>query len=224
MNNKVVNRLVPLPFILAGIVFAVVGIFVYNNNKIFMESAKETTAVIKEINNDDDDYTVVVYFNIDGTIYEGVLNEYNISMKTGGKVQIFYNVSNPSNFRSATSNNLAYIFIGLGLLVAFFGMIFLIKTNIKYRKYLNVKNFGLRIDAKIVSIDMDNTTSINGKNPYYVTCMALNPISRNQEYFRSENCWNDIRKKIEDNNLESLAVYIDPANATNYYVDISSIK
>ena len=222
MNNRAVNKLVALPFIIAGIVFAVAGYFLYNNNQKFKSIAKETNATIIEINSEDT--RVKVEFNADNKKYTVELSEYSSSMKVGGSITVYYDPSNPENVRSTVGGTISYIFMGLGIVVAVSGLFVMIKTNLKYRRYMNVESSGIRKDAKIVSVDMDNTVNLNGKNPYYVTCQGLNPISGRDEYFRSTNIWIDARKIIEDNHIEILPIYIDQNNSTNYTVDIKEIE
>ena len=224
MNNKAVNKLVDLPFVIAGIIFVISGIFLFKNTKDFMTNATKTSGVISDIVCTDDNCKVTVEFSVGSMKYTGELKEYSSLMKKGNTIIIYYDPQNPDNFKENVSYTISYVFIGIGSLVSAAGLYVMIKTNLKYKKYTNVKVTGIKIEAKIVSIEIDNSVSKSGVNPYYVTCVGVNPVTRDEEIYRSEDIWFDVRKIIDDNHLEVLPVYIDVLNLSNYYVDVSLLK
>jgi len=224
MNNKIVNKFVNLPFVISGIIFLVSGILLFNHTNNFINNSQKAEAVISNISCVEDDCTAIVEFNVGNIKYSGELSKYTSMMKKGDNVLVYYNPSSPDEFKCGVTYTFSYLFIAIGTLITLASLFFMVKTNMKYKKYTNVKLNGIKIDAKIISIDVDNSISEKGVNPYYITCLGINPISRKEETFISENLWFDVRKVVESNNITSLPVFIDDLNSTNYNVDTSLIK
>ena len=224
MNNKIVNKFVNLPFVISGVIFLVSGILLFNHTNNLINNSQKAEAVISNISCVKDDCTAIVEFNVGNIKYSGELSKYSSMMKKGDNVLVYYNPSSPDDFKCGVTYTFSYLFIAIGTLITLASLFFMVKTNMKYKKYTNVKLNGIKIDAKIISIDVDNSISDKGVNPYYITCLGINPISRKEETFISENLWFDVRKVVESNNIVSLPVFIDDLNSTNYSVDTSSIK
>lgn len=224
MNNKAVNKLVTLPFIIAGIVFVVAGVYLYKSNTNFMNNARESVATINKADCDDGGCQYTISFIASEKEYSLSYSKYNSSYKVGDEINVYYDINNPSNFKCDYSNNIAYVFMGLGTLIVIVGLFIMIKKNIKYRSYLNVKSSGIRIDAKIIGIEMDNNVIKDGVNPYFIICSGINPITREEETYNSGDIWFDVRKIIEENRIETLPVYVDENIASNYSVDTSVLN
>ena len=218
MNSKYINRFSVLPVLLVGLIFLASGILLYNYNNKIISKGKEINAIVQKI----DKYKITLtYMDNDKTkniTYTAFFNKEKVSDNV--KLYCKDNICKTSH-----SLELSYIFMLGGLIVFILSLISFLKVNIKYRKYTKVSsNKGIKIDARIVGIEVDSSIEENHVNPYYVICNAVNPVTNKEENYRSENIWFDARKIIEENNITTLPVYIDENNSNNYYVDISKLN
>jgi len=223
MKSKTINKLAGLPIVIAGLLFAVIGYFINVNDKKYYEYPT-AEAKILDIDTLGDDTDVLIEFYVNNTSIKGYSNYYDSQMRVGDTIIVYYNPSNPTDYLVDGNINISVIFMIVGTIIFVFGTFTIIRLNLKYKKYLNVKNTGIRVDARISGIEVDTSIAINNKNPYYILCYGVNPITGQEQTFRSENVWEDVRKIIEDNNIDILPVYIDQSNHNNYYVDISVLN
>ncbi len=221
MNNKVVNKLSLLPFVITGLVFLIAGILLYVNQQSFYNNSIKTEANIISINKDSDECKIVIEFKADGKSFKGELTNCNLVSESDKTISIFYNKTNPSNFKTYKNYTISIIFISVGTIITILSTISLIKNNIKYDKYLNSKLTGERVEAKIIGVETDTSIIKDGKCPYYVVCSLTNPFNRKEEVYKSDNVWYEVGKLIETNNIKMIPVYIDENNYENYYVDTS---
>lgn len=214
MNSKSVNKFAVVPILIVGIIFIVSGFLVYNHNNSILESGNEVNATVTKV----DKYKVTVtYDNNMELTYVAFFNKEKVS----DNVNLYCDKKCITNH----SLELSYIFMVSGFIIFIFSLISVISINMKYRKYTKItNNKGIKIDAKIVGIEVDTNVEENHVNPFYVVCNAVNPITNKEENYRSENMWFDVRKIIEENNIMTLPVSIDKNNSNNYYVDISSLN
>ena len=120
-------------FVIFGIFFAFMGTKIQEDNVKFLETAKSTSAKITDIDahhtSNNTEYIVYVEFTVDEQIYSGNLNgEWNTTMSVGKDVTIFYDPTDPNNFRGPSTNFVGYIFMGFGAVAALAGAIPIIRS------------------------------------------------------------------------------------------------
>ena len=98
------------------------------------------------------------------------------------------------------------VFIVLG---AFFVFYILRK---RHRRKKLLEN-GRKVWAQITEVRPNYQVTINGRNPYIITCMAEGRVFRG-------NYEKDILSDLSD---KSVPVYISPEDPEQYYVDLSSL-
>ena len=118
-SQKKFNVAFVIVFALIGTILLIAGIFIIASHSNFKKTAIKTQAKIVYItshrhSDGDVDHSVYVEFKVDDKIYSGNLGFYSSNMKTGKYVDIYYNPSNPSDFKSSSIGILGIIFIGLG--------------------------------------------------------------------------------------------------------------
>lgn len=75
------------------------------------------------------EHIVYVEFTVDEQLYSGNLNgEWNTTMSVGKDVTIFYDPTDPNNFRGPSTNFVGYIFMGFGTIAALVGAIPIIRS------------------------------------------------------------------------------------------------
>lgn len=98
------------------------------------------------------------------------------------------------------------VFIVLG---AFF-VFYVLKKRHRRKKLLES---GRKVWAQITEVRPNYQVTINGRNPYIITCMAEGRVFRG-------NYEKDIQSDLLD---KSVPVYISPEDPEQYYVDLSSL-
>lgn len=222
------NNLINIVFLLAGLGVLILGIFLQlSNNKFIKESVKTKatiTKIEKEYDGEDTRYYVEVSFDVDGRTHTGVLSEWNATMEEGGTTTVYYKKSNPDTFRGPTSNYIGYIVCGFGvIMVAVFAVSLIKKVKFKQLKN-NLKTCGKRVDAKINSVNLDSSLTVNGVSPYIVSASYVDPTDKKLYTFNSEQIWFDPTPIIDNNMMETIPVYMDINDPTKYIVDIDEFK
>lgn len=131
-------------FLIIGIIFIIVGIFLIKNSNSFLEKANTTQAVLYYERDttrvgkvgENDHYNVYAKYTVNGKeYYELVKRDTSSKIKIGaisfsgtknGKVAtVYYNLENPKEVRLASSNFIGYAVMGMGtlLIIAYFGKV-----------------------------------------------------------------------------------------------------
>lgn len=226
--NKVLKILGGL-FFTIGIFFVGAGIFVKISYDNFLKTAVKTTATITSIgashdNDGDVNHSVIVEFVVDGKTYSGELNYYSSSMRIGREETIYYNPENPNDFRSKGGSFLIWLFIFIGGLFAGIGIILIIVMIVQSKKKKRVLSYNYVIQASIVGFSLDTSTSVNGRCPYRLDATYISPIDGKLYTYKSDQLWADLTPILEQRQITTIPVYVNPNNYAEYYVDISSLK
>lgn len=83
-----------------------------------------------------------------------------------------------------------------------------------------LKETGIAIPAVIAEVAINNSVSINGRNPRKLICEGVIP-SGEKRYFESANVSAMTHPSVVG---QSITVYIDPQNPNKYYVDAEAYK
>ena len=133
ITKKLVTTIISsIKFVLPGLYLTISGGKTQINNNNFMKTAVETKAKIIKISTvttnsgKDRRHDVSVSFSINGRNYGGHLNEYIIGMEEGEEVSIYYDPTNPNNFKGnynakwsgigAIGGGIIFLYIGFNLL------------------------------------------------------------------------------------------------------------
>ena len=112
------------------------------------------------------------------------------------------------------------ILLFMGVIFGLVGIIPLMNINKQSRKHEYLLNNGKVLMAKIESIYLDTTMSVNGYNPYVVTCTYTDEYSGQIMRFKSHRIWEgDIGMAAVG---QEIKVYVDPADYHTYYVSPES--
>ncbi|WEJ73075.1 hypothetical protein [Pseudomonas sp. PSE14] len=77
---------------------------------------------------------------------------------------------------------------------------------------------GVLVSADFQSVEINQSVSVNGRNPYVIVCQWLNKETSELHLFESDNIWFDPSDYIERDTIE---VLVDRGNPSKYHVDIS---
>ena len=111
------------------------------------------------------------------------------------------------------------IFGGLGFVffaVGAGGFIYQRKAN-QQREFL-LKS-GQKITATVAGVNINRSLTVNGRNPFRITCQRHDTANNTIHTYESENIWFDPTSFAPTG--KEVTVYVDYANPKKYYVDIS---
>lgn len=221
MKPKKTEKLLFLIFTVIGILVIIVGVFYNKSFMEFKKTAVETEATITEIYyySDSDGEThgiVYVAFEVDGKMYQGELGYYSSGMYEGDVVEVLYNPQNPNDFKSS-SNFLGIFFIIIGLVFLVVGVIPMVIRVKKKNNNKKLLEIGEKIYADFVEVRRNYSYSVNNRNPYLIIC------EKDGVEYKSGNLWKNPESLIEERNIKSFPVYIDPQKPKKYYLSLEEI-
>lgn len=229
MSGKTVKKLIGVLFIIVGIIIFIIGNQCRKDDILFRKNAIKTNAVIEKINryptsDDDYRYDVIVSFEVNNKKYSGSLNSWNSSMYEGKEVTIYYDKNDPNKFKSDLSNLLLFVAFGMGIVFFLVGFILLLVEIINKIKYNYLLKNGIRIEAKIEDIYINEHIYIAGKHPYILVCTSVDKKNNKIYSFKSENIWFDIKSLVQSFNITFVPVIVLKDNYKKYVVDLEELK
>ena len=127
--RRIFNMLFPIVFVVAGCFCIFLGVKNIQNRAVY----SQTNGVISKIEevyvggeDNEYDYEVTVKYTVDGKEYSTLLGEYDIKMKEGQEIGIFYDPKDPNKIMS-DSNTTPVVLITLGIVGALAGVYVFIK-------------------------------------------------------------------------------------------------
>lgn len=181
------------------------------------ENAETTNAQITNITYDsfDESYDVYIEFYVEGVRYSGKLNYYSSSMRLNDIIEIKYLATDPNEFiygSNTVINILAIVMGSIDIII----LIILFKFIIKNKKNSSIIKDLLKNGSKksliISSFELNYSTTINGRHPYFVVCHD----DYNDEYYISS-------KSYMKQNIffiqERINLFVSRENKEIFYID-----
>lgn len=169
-------------------------------------------------------YQATVKYKVGTETYRPTVKVKDNSYAVNDEIPIKYNINNPGTLIQ-TDNYIYYLpGLGISLLILLFNLGNTIK-NIKRSSNINhLKTKGIYIYANITEVFVDNKKRKHkGKYPYKLRCKYTNPIDKNEYVFESEPSFLDFNEIFSRYNNQTIIVYLDKKNTSNYYVDLDSL-
>ncbi|MBQ8281540.1 MAG: hypothetical protein IJZ25_03955 [Lachnospiraceae bacterium] len=114
----------------------------------------------------------------------------------------------------------AFMMMFMGAIFGLVGWIPLINIKKNDKKHQYLMQNGRILEAKIESIYLDTSMSVNGYNPYVVTCIYKDEFTGQEFRFKSHRIWDgSIGMAQVGGNIK---VHVDPVNYHEYYVNPES--
>ena len=217
-----------LVFAVAGALFMGLGITISMSYKNFVKVAGFTQAEITDISvkrdsDGDKHYDVWISYEVDGKTYENKSDSYNISMKRGQSIGVYYDKNDPYIIKSEQKGfAVEYVFIAIGAVLFLIGVIVPLISILKgsTRKKL-VKN-GILVDAKVLEIRLNMSVRVNYRHPYIIIFECTNPVTNEFGVYTSHNLWTNPLMFVQPG--ETMPVYFDSENGQKYYADVESME
>lgn len=221
-------------FLLVGCGLLIGASFLFKNTQSFLKIAERTQARVVDLvaseSRDTDNsrgsvtYRPVVEFLTkegEKITFTSSSGSYPPSYSRGETIEVFYLPSDPEEAKIDDFFSLwgiAAIFGGLG--TAFFligtGTIFFVWR--RKRSDENLKLYGTKIQAKFMSVEVNDRLQVNNRSPWRILAQWQNPATSKVHIFNSNNLWFDPTDFIEG---ASITVFINRKNLKKYYVDTS---
>lgn len=214
-------------FMLFGLVFFAISLGLVMETKKFAETAQETTAVVYDVETRRvrrnkkyrTEYDVYVQYQANGSTYKTELNGGNGSMDVGETITVYYDPENPLDVRKSKSAGMQSFAMILSLVFVAAGVGIGIVPAVKSSKRKKLRETGEQGTAMIVSVDLDRSVRINKRHPYKAQCEFTDPVTGEKYLYSSESMMEDIRYLQG----QLVTVYYNPADRSQYYVDLDSV-
>lgn len=111
------------------------------------------------------------------------------------------------------------VLVILGVVFTAPGVGLMIWKSAADKKSAWLRQNGRRIQADITGVELNTSLTVNGVNPYRITCQWLDPARNEMHVFHSSNIWYDPATFVEGK--KTLEVMVDPNNPRRYSVETS---
>ncbi len=214
-------------FIIMGLIFFFVCLFITIDTKKFAETAQETTALITDVEKTRvrrngkyrTDYDVYVQYTVDGNTYNEELNGSSSLMSEGERITVYYDPANPRDVRKSKSAGVQGFAMIFSLVFVVVGVAVGVVPAVKLSKRKKLKETGEQVTGIITDIILDRSVRINKRHPYKAQCEVVDPVTNEKYLYSSEGVMSDIRHLQG----QLVTVYYDPADRSKYYVDLDSV-
>lgn len=225
MKEKVVEYLVAWILISIGIIFLIIGYFLFSTTLVKPEDKVEVEATIERISYEDrDNPSVYVSYEVDGEELVNKLSYYISSMKKGQPIKIYYHKDNPDHIGTQITDMIILIFPGIGVVLAGIGSTFVIVKMRKKKMQKDLIKKGDRIEGTYVETVYNTSFSVNGKSPYYIKCQWKDELTGTKYLFKSNNIWFNPITAIQEKNITTFPIYIDLNNKKRYTIVLDSLN
>lgn len=192
----------------------VAGIAVFFEASAFQKKAKVTEGIVE---NSRISSFHVIYTSDDGVKRDLYVSRKNNGLNDGEKIKVFYRIDNPDNARinNGKKGGKKIIIIAFVMLLFDFYMIYNNKKNIRISN--NFKTNGRKMQAEIISVEIDNNTTIQRKHPYIIICKWIDPLTGKEYTHTIKYIWKDPTPLLAGRN--TIDVYIDREVPEKYFID-----
>lgn len=222
-------KIIKYTFTIIGTLMLIGSFFILKNTNDFLKtsiSSQGTVIDMSRSNSSDNSTTyapVVEFVDKKGHSYEfrSSTSSNPPSYSIGEQVEIYYNPKAPNKAKIKGFFSLwggGTIVAGLGFVFFAIGASLFLFDRKKKNLLKNLKLNGTRIDADFISININYSFSVNGRNPYQIITQWQNPSTSKLHIFKSDNIWFDPTDYITKDKIK---VLIDKRNPKKYVVDLS---
>jgi hypothetical protein len=137
----------------------------------------------------------------------------------GDKVMVWYDPAFPQkiDFGDTIGYNMRGVIIGALLFI--FGLYFFIRYTIKDKAVMKLQSSGKKIAAEFVSFYRNEKYRMGDKNPWVIKCRWTDQSNNHEYAFVSKDYIIDPAPYLD--RRTHIDVFIDPADPSKYYMDVS---
>jgi len=204
-------------FVVCGIVIAS-GVAIYFEASAFQKTAKITEGII--INDSMSRYEVK-YTSDDGIerTDQRTHSSKGGRYHNGDKVKVYYQIANPDKCRISDGKRGGKKVVFWGVILLLFNLLSVYHGKKRARNENYFKTTGRKVEAQIMKIDLDTEITIMKKNPYYIHCKWIDPMTGKEYRHTIKYVWTDPNTLLVGRN--GIDVYIDRKDPEKYFMDIA---
>jgi hypothetical protein len=204
-------------FVLCAIAI-VAGAAIYLEASSFQKKSKITLGIVA---NSSLSRYEIKYTSDDGVerIHKGTHSSKGGRYRDGDKVKVFYRIDNPDKCRISDGMKGGKKIIFWAIILILFNLLSIYFDRKKTKTESNFKTTGRKVEAQILKIDTDLTTTIMKKNPYYIDCKWIDPMTGREYTHTIRYIWTDPKILLEGR--KTIDVYIDRNDPDKYFMDIA---
>jgi hypothetical protein len=225
---KIINGFLASLFIVAGIGLMVIAYYQAQGTWAFLATAQETSGQVVDLrlgSGNSSTYHAVIRFTAPGGRTRDFVSSSGSnppSYSVGEKVVVLYAPGHPEHARLDSFGNLwlgAVVTGGMGAAFFLASAGTFLYARLHRSQEQRLLRSGRRIEAKLVEVVKDTSVVVNGIHPFRVEAQWLDQASGQMRVFRSDRIWYNPAEFLQPSG--PIPVYIDPGDATKYYVDLS---
>lgn len=204
-------------FVLCAIA-AVIGVVIFFEASAFQKTSKIAQGVV--VNSTLSRYEIK-YTSDDGIerTYKGTHSSKGGRYHDGEKIKVFYQADNPDKCRISDGKKGGKKVVFWAFIMLLFNLLFVYSGRKKDKSENNFKTTGRKVEAQILKIELDMSTTIMNKNPYYIDCKWVDPMTGKEYWHTIKYVWQDPKTLLAGRN--TIDVYIDRNDPEKYFMDIA---
>jgi hypothetical protein len=137
----------------------------------------------------------------------------------GDKVKVFYRIDNPDKCRISDGKKGGKKIVFWAFVLLLFNLFSVYSDRKKTKTSNYFKTTGRKVEAQILKIDTDLTTTVMKKHPYYIDCKWVDPMTGKEYTHTIRYVWTDPKTLLAGRN--TIDVYIDRNDPEKYFMDIA---
>jgi hypothetical protein len=204
-------------FVLCGIAIAS-GVAIYLEASAFQKTAKVTQGTVA---NSSLSRYEIKYDSDDGIerIYKGTQSSKGRTYHNGDKLKVFYKTDNPDKCRISDGKKSGKKVVFWAFILLLFNLLSVYSGRKKDKTEKAFKTTGRKVVAQIMKTDIDMTTTVLKKNPYFIDCKWVDPMTGREYTHTIRYVWADPKTLLSGRN--GIDVYIDRKDPEKYFMDIA---
>lgn len=206
-------------FTTMGAIIVIIGLIVFFSVCINYKNKVDTVGIIIDTGNE-----TTVSYSVEGEEHESSFSGYSSSFHVGDEIEIYYDKDDVNKIGSKSLDLVYLILPGIGsifLLIGVIGLAFLLH---KKKKEKNLRENGELVYATYSETILNVNVRVNGRYPYNIIVEWNNPEDGKKYLLKSKNIYFNPEMLIEERNIKTFPVYINPNNKKQYFVDVDILN
>ena len=205
-------------FTTMGAIIVIIGLIVFFSVCNYKNKV-DTVGIIIDTGNE-----TTVSYSVEGEEHESSFSGYSSSFHVGDEIEIYYDKDDVNKIGSKSLDLLYLILPGIGSIFLLIGMIGVGVLSHKKKKEKNLRENGELVYATYSETILNVNVRVNGRYPYNIIVEWNNPEDEKKYLLKSKNIYFNPEMLIEERNIKTFPVYINPNNKKQYFVDVDILN
>lgn len=216
MREAIVEKILGTVFTVLGVLLLAAGLVEVLFVLHFKSHAVKTDALVTEVN-----MGTEVHYTYEGQEYTAWTSAYSSEIRKGSRVAVYVDMDDPQHVKLASLLYLSTIVLcSIGVPFTIVGVVFLLIVGRKSRNKKRLMASGRKIFAEVTGGSLNPYYTLNNRHPWKLDCRYTDEGTGNTYLYSSGNIFVDPQTYVG----RLVAVYVDPADPSRYYVDVDSLQ